>query len=482
MSDTAQVTCLSSPSSPGGLKREFRSRLLAQTVWNAAHNVPAYAAIAEHLSKIDSLEKLEILPIVDKSMMLERPQAFRNSHQKTELTQHTSGTSGKTMVMHRSKEEIEFIERFYTSVNDPPTHAAAEQPEICISLTAPSSHGAPTPLPYNGPVLSIDPFDPAWLRQAAAIVSRPWEFLDCEPGTAVLVGLEPHLRLLTAILLEQCFNFGSSVVSALNSTGDLITAYRRRWFETSWGVQLFDRYSMSETFAGASHCDRCGRMHPDMNVIVETVDPASLLPVRNGIGVMVFTTLYPFVQKQPLIRYWSGDVVEVAWNQCPNDELGFTFKGRLSHCLLDRRATPTKPLLLGADVMEVLDQLPDVARTSKFADVYGIRDGTLHGNPKCRISSKEVAGKHVVIVEVELRYSPIGYPKRSKRLTRIIETGIVSRVSTMSDAARRGDVSFRVELKSPGALQGFEPASISADDESTELRAWRRITDGTQAH
>jgi hypothetical protein len=439
-------------------KREFRNRLLPRTIAYAADTIPGYSYLKDAAGTVENVEDLSQLPIIDKETIMRNVALFRNSDLSTSLVQHSSGSSGSVMVVHRSAEEVEFSLRFFSALCDD----YLPNPQICISLTAPSSHGAPSPFPYQGPVFSMDPFDRAWLEEAPDIVTFPSRYTDQGSDAAILTGLEPHLRILTLFLLDHDYDFSRSSITRLYSTGDLITAYRHRWYESIWGVPLVDKYSMSEILAGASICHRCGYFHFDAQVIAEAVDAFTRESVRRGLGVLVFTTLFPFIQKQPLIRYWSGDVVDVN-DDCPCDPFGFQFKGRFTHCLLDRESTPRQAFLLGRDICEVLEPIPDVATAAPFGPINGIFDLTTLGRPKCCFFFDTDSLPHVVRLKVELRYSAYAFADHARNVRDRIREGILSRHPYLAAAVDSGRVGFSLELARVGELRGFRPASIRTD-------------------
>src|SRR5262249_30793939 len=105
-------------------------------------------------------------------------------------------------------------------------------------------------------------------------------------------GLETHLKYLV-------------------SFGEYVTAKWRSAYAEIWGCPLIDRYSLSEVFGGATQSPVCGWYHFDPFVIPEVVSNRTKKPIAEGIGYLLLTALYPFQEAQPLVRYFTGDLVEV---------------------------------------------------------------------------------------------------------------------------------------------------------------------------
>jgi len=443
------------------LRESFRNQLLPLTIRHAASQVLAYKHLKLFDGRINQASDLSILPIIDKRLMLKTVEAYREQNTPTSLIQHTTGTSGHKLIIHRGTAEIDFIKQFFTHVY---TDGVLAQP-LCITFNV-DVHGEPTPIPYPGSVLQFDIFDAEWRLKAKRLASEPWTFTRDKQSPAVLTGLEPQLRVFTTILLESDYNFAQSSIRSIYSTGDLITSRLRRWYESIWGVPLFDRYSMSEIFGGASQCNYCRFWHLDPYVIGEVVDIGTRTNISEGLGVLVLTSLFPFVQKQPFIRYWTGDVVEVHTN-CPVDSLGFVFKGRLARCVIQKQHSASVPLVLAADVYDILDEFPDIARTRMFESVGGLSDHSSLGHLKLELSLDESMDVSQCVLRIEMRYPSYMFPERAKSVIREIRNLILERHLNLATQVESGMMVFRVEAVLPGTLDGFRPATI--EEAATEL-------------
>jgi len=273
---------------------------------------------------------------------------------------------------------------------------------------------------------------------------------------AILVGLESQLRVLTCRLLESGFEFSASKVTSIHSTGDLITTRLRSFYEHTWGFRLTSRYSMSEVVGGAELCPTCNYYHCDPHIIGEVVDPFSGLIIESGVGVLVLTCLFPFVQKQPFIRYRTGDVVELGPQSCPVDELAFTLKGREIHAVLEQTKQGARPLLLGADVYDLLDQIPDIALSEfmqMFKSMSGISSHHDLGHLKYRITICRPRHPMLLRLEVELRYSHYLYRDQTAQLLERIRQCVMERHPHLHARVSTGDVCFEVMPALPGSLQ-----------------------------
>ena len=99
-----------------------------------------------------------------------------------------------------------------------------------------------------------------------------------------------------------------------------------------FGAQLYGWPGISEVAGSTCHeCPGCGYFHARPIVVPEVVSPSAPGEiVHKGRGELLLTALAPFQAYQPLIRYRTGDVVEVG-PACPLvDDLGFRPVGRLT--------------------------------------------------------------------------------------------------------------------------------------------------------
>jgi hypothetical protein len=187
----------------------------------------------------------------------------------------------------------------------------------------------------------------------------------------------------------------------------------RRWratLERILRAQVIDVYGVSEIAGSTCHeCSTCGYFHPPPIVVAEVVAPDSDGTVlRTERGELVLTALAPFQVYQPLIRYRTGDIVEVG-PPCPAvDDLGFRPVGRLT----DRSSAGMHSALTFPShlVAEVLDNDPDVARVPypRLAD-FGI--GPVYGAPIHRVRTYGEGG--AISLDVQLSYALTQFPDRA---------------------------------------------------------------------
>lgn len=432
-------------------REDFRERLFAATIAHARERVPGYRELwAGRDHEVKRLADISKLPVVRKERMMADPEIFRDSAIRTKIVQHTSGTTGKPLLIHRGSGELEFIQSFFrtlTSVQD------GQEPPLRICVGE-NFHGTPIPVPYPGQVLSVDPRDPYW--DHSIILSNPSATLESQSDHIIISGIESQIRILTCQLLESGFDFSTSRVAGIATTGEIVTRRMRSWYEAAWGVPLLDVYSMTELFGAAKSCALCGSRHFDPQIVCEVVDPFTEQPIRSGYGILVATCLAPFVQKQPFIRYWTGDLV-YAVDGCPSGELGFDLKGRASVSVFLQSESGVVPLVCAAEIYDVLDDYPDIARAKMFVSTPGIADHSALGHLKFRIDTRENDGVLSIGLTFATNYIHYLYPERVSSLCSEVTSRLIELQPGLKERLDNGSVTLETKAISKERMRSFFP-------------------------
>jgi hypothetical protein len=219
---------------------------------------------------------------------------------------------------------------------------------------------------------------------------------DVEKHCSVLLGGGPCLRAFTWDTYSRAGSRGGCHLEQICTVGEYVTLHWRYLMELTWHVRVRDRYSLCEVFGGASEDPWSGWWHFDPCVIPEVVDAKSLQPVQEGLGVLVLTALFPFQQAQPLVRYSTGDLVQVT-HSLPHrpGELAMRPLGRAADSVFlpgNGRCAITE-----ASVLETLDML-EVRRRPTLRDSDQVQDPFVPGRPQYSLTHTVREGKSVHVV------------------------------------------------------------------------------------
>ena len=91
----------------------------------------------------------------------------------------------------------------------------------------------------------------------------------------------------------------------------------RARIEDLWGASVYDYYGLSDIFGSCvGMCEEKDGLHwAEDHILVEVLDPATLVPVAEGErGELVLTTLRKAAR--PMIRFRTGDIVSFTSAPC----------------------------------------------------------------------------------------------------------------------------------------------------------------------
>jgi hypothetical protein len=147
-------------------------------------------------------------------------------------------------------------------------------------------------------------------------------------------------------------------------------------------------------------------------VVPEVVHPRTLQPIDRGVGVLLLTALYPFTQQMPLVRYFTGDLVEVVEPASAPGGLQARYLGRLTRSVIDASGADVQPLLLSGPLYETLEAVADLAITPRFTDLAAGCGLELTGDLHYSVQSERPedgdphAAPSAIRLRLGLRYAP----------------------------------------------------------------------------
>lgn len=427
--------------------------LLRRTLRHAHENTAFYAApVYAEWTETGAEEPpdLSLWPILQRADLIERFDDFLARDVSFGSCCHTSGSTGPSLSIYKSSQELGYLWSYYERLL---TSAAGARRPTPLILSLPNFyHGAPIRLPTVGKVFVSGVTDDLLLGETIKVLERSYSFPGHDTRISVISGLSFQIQFFTNFLLEQGYDPRAFGIRSINVIGSYTSRTAWRFLAESWGALVLDRFTLTESVGGAGKCLRCGLYHLDPHVIGEVVDPDTLSPLERGLGYLVLTQLYPFVQMQPLVRYLTGDLVRRVDSDC-SSTLSFEFLGKVGHCIGWKPDGRTEWLLFSADLFEIIDALPDVRRIESFAGVEAARDRSVASPPIfSRTASPEGSLPFVIDLKLELRYSPHVFPDRLAELRERIVGSLRAASTSLGRRLDERSVALNVGFVGPGGL------------------------------
>jgi phenylacetate-CoA ligase len=141
-----------------------------------------------------------------------------------------------------------------------------------------------------------------------------------ETGTTIVLCTPTYALRLAEVAQQEGLDLARSAVRALivaGEPGGSIPTTRRR-IEEAWGARVFDHSGLTETGPCAVECaENPGGLHLlEGDYIAEVVDPRTGQTIPSGqVGELVLTSLGR--AGSPLLRYRTGDLVQLDHGPCP---------------------------------------------------------------------------------------------------------------------------------------------------------------------
>lgn len=439
-----------SPAEVERCRKELQFDLLRETLSYCEQNVPYYAetwkAAQLDSSRLTSIKDFQAWPILRKAAVVANRGKLLSRAAEVQSFRCTSGTTGRRLPMPVCRAEAEALNQL-GALRALASGVKAAAPFV-LQIMPPvrrlaSSVGTGGMGPVLTTFLNLDAadlrFDFDYVDHVMQCLTESFPNNSGSDRVNVLWTCPPFMvRSVTEALLHRRFDFRLSSIQHIVCSGAIITKALCDYVAAHWRAPLTGFYSMAEIAGSHRRCAETGAYHFDFHAIAEFLDPETLKPVDDGEeGCLVLTSLYPFQQAQPMIRYWTGDLFTAQYSPCSCCFSGVSgiFRGRESECIYLTEIFPgdIHPRLLGsADVLEVLESIPQLPH--------------FHKNPKFRLSlCRGQAPRIMLVVEA--------YPMSTamqEDIIRQIRSGLAASVKHGSGRS----IDIEVTLTDRGALSG----------------------------
>lgn len=393
---------------------------------------------------------LDCWPVIRRADVINNLRDIRNENLTFSASCQTTGCTGPALSVYKSAEELSFMWDYQKQLMQPVRKKLKSRPLV---LSMPNLyHGNPIRVPSIGTPFVVGVTDDLLLDNAIKLLRKRFEIPEHDQHFSIITCLVHQMLFFTNYLQENDIDPREFGIKSINIVGGYLTTRCRRYLQTTWGAIVFDRFSLTESAGGATRCQKCGYFHLDPHVIGEVLESETNNQLTEGVGHLVLTELYPFVQMQPFIRYDTGDLVRRVKNDC-HPALTFEFVGKSSNCVSWHINGYKEWLIFSVALLEILDVIPDFRRVEQFRGVHTAKDASV-GSLPIYIINKEISESGILKIAliIELRYAPQFYPERTTELNDTIKAGVYEAHPVLKKRVAQGEIDFQVIFVSPGTL------------------------------
>lgn len=445
----------------------FRLEALRVTLRYCRDTVPHYRDAFSGLPEPGTLADLAVYPLLPSARIAAYRHPVLSDAVETDFTVCSGGTSTQAFtrtaaastspkMIHRSFAEYPHLTAFrdwwYPRMGY--GYAWEARPADARYIIMEDEHGIRFIEPRRGPLrmLNFPLYNESHFAVARDVLTTHGPG-DPELRVTELRGTYRKVRLLTMYALEHSWNLAEEAsVRRVVAAGFFTSVRWRALFKEAFGADLVQEYGLTEFHQGyANECLHCGAHHFAPIVVEEVVDPED--PGRavgeGEVGRLVLTHLYPTALRQVLVRYDSGDLVQVGGVCAAVGVRGYRPVGRLKNTL--RVPVPDGQLLLSTghfidavDIPEAAFHVRDLlehSRVTRFGD---------YGAPKFNIDLDVTGPVPVVGLDLELKKPLSGGPARALRDR--LESSLFHDRPEVRNRFEKEEFAVDVRLHEPGGL------------------------------
>ena len=435
---------------PQALRQERLRRL--RDTWARARACSAYyrRALPDIPEQEIDFASLGEVPVSTKETFEQQHADMRTRQGMPPFMVFTGGSTGSPRVIYGTEEIIQRQSQ----------GAEPGTPGASLPLTLSTGGGHHGEVPFAGGargVLHVPLRSASNYRWAWHLLSSEFAFQGFEPRVSGLMLPLPAVKKLVHFLLEDGCDLSPLALRWVGTFAWYLSGPWRKLISRVLAAPVIDYFGFTEALGVlARECPSCGWYHYGADAIPEVVDVESRRPIETGMGSLLLTTLAPDIQDHVLFRYEPGDLVRIGPYCEAAGESGFRPCGRLSQALYLHIDGRKQPVLPAADVQEIVDLEPLVARTRdiRFA---GITESDDDDFPRwrSRVEQREDAAP-ALSVEVALKASPALFYEAWQALQFKWRAQLLSALPELSGVIDRRQARLQIVPVSPQAIPDSE--------------------------
>ncbi|GAA3584354.1 hypothetical protein [Snuella lapsa] len=418
------------------------NKLLSLTLSMARKHAPYYSKLIP--DKHDwRAEHLNILPMIDKCELYANQSKILSEITTFGFVTFTTGTTKQPpLLIERSQEEQLYLQNFFSILQSGVLKSNKAKPLGIVEGSM--NHGAVLRLPGIGYNFMIELTKDYGIIRTAWLLQNKFNFKGIENKVSQMNTTVMGLSYLHQYLTENNIEIPPGQLKSITVFGWPVPKSRREIFEAYFKVPIHDNYSMSEMFGGAKYCKECDGYHFDPFVVPELIDLETNTSIKTGTGELVLTPLFPFTQRFVLIRYRTGDLIDVDTVMCNKGTLVYRFRGRLKRCI---KVAPY--IYFGeAEVAKSIDAIAELNRAPSGFHIF--KDNDKNNWPLFKM----IKSGNAIEIQVELKSPPLEAPTIALTVEKKIYNNILKELpKSTRNWIKSNPEKFKITLKPPFSVK-----------------------------
>lgn len=391
---------------------KVRNVLLNSTLRHLSQSVPYYRELLRGIrfSKVDPRGVFHRLPIMNKADVRRLGDMLLSESYGTDYVHCTSGTSGRPLYIHRSRDEDKEADALHdglfpseSSYIDGSIGGNGGKPKVLI--LSDYRHGDPK---FERPVGCFK-FTQAIVDEISAknvidLLRAPPKIAGTSDRFLVVGGAVSHVLALTHFARDRGYSLQTLGVMRLVVYGRYMGRATIKFLSDSWGCQIVSNYSQSESFGFAARM--CPGAHYRFSVFAypEIVNEVGEHCKIGQPGRLLLTSLVPFRARHSIIRYDTGDLFTYTLGECGVPL--FRYLGRRERCAFGNDALSSL-ILAESDVIDAVDGLVGLERRGSILSCVS-PNSRFSGAVEYEVNITQKGSSQVPVLEVSFPFKEAG--------------------------------------------------------------------------
>lgn len=333
------------------------------------------------------------------------------------------------------------------------SHDSGDTPPSPLMIV--TSGGAQGSRPFNPielgaivvPLRSRNGYKACW-----TLLNKSFAFAGHEDRVSVLALPLPAVKKLVHFILDERLDRSQLALRSVATYSAYLSPSWRELIENVLRAPVTDHFGMTEVMsARATECDFCGHYHYGDNAIAEYDTSGRIVQEGTHAHLLLTSLLEPREDNVPVLRYETGDIVQIG-PVCPaHGERGFRPRGRRNQALRRQVNGREEYILLGADILDFIDTHAWVARIANVRH-GGVTRTEDESFCKWRLEQRD---DHATL-RIELTSGTAIYPSQWKEFECALRSHLVAANPAFDRALNEQKLRFLIEPCVPGAIADTE--------------------------